>query len=794
MQKTIVRILAVFLLAALWSCQTNTIEMIPHSSEIFGLASPILLKPNKTIIYTEDYFSNTNLIDSINLPNFIEGKLSSSKLEILIESIADDAPHIMTMKVWIDGNSYSILLKKPKEIEYKFIFDPKEKAYNTVAITGDLNAWNPGDGKLVFNNGLWKGSYYVIPGEYSYQLVLDEKWELDPNNPDSVDNNIGGYNSVFVAGKETKGNEPVLFTKGFEDWNIAIGISNKINDLVIFWENHEIPKDDIILGEDIVTFKIPNHARKLDRSWIRIWSSNNYGESNDLLIPLNKDNVFLDTKKLSREDWEASVFYFLMVDRFNNGDVQNDHPVDDPEILPKANYFGGDIAGVVQKINDGYFENLGINTIWLSPITQNPIGAYGLWPEPRTKFSGYHGYWPISSTNIDFRFGDEAILNELIETAHAKNMNVVLDYVANHVHELHPVYQNHPDWATELYLPDGTLNTEKWDEQRLTTWFDTFLPTLDLENPEVTEVMTDSALYWMTHYDIDGFRHDATKHIPEIFWRKLTRKVKENVSIPKNKRFYQVGETYGTPKLIGSYVSSGMLDAQFDFNVYDDAINVLSKDKESFERLTSSLKSSLDQYGYHNVMGYISGNQDRPRFISVAGGDVKFEEDTKLAGWTRDIGVKNVVGYNKLQMLLAFNMTIPGIPTIYYGDEFGMPGANDPDNRRMMKFNDLSEKETETLDITKKLVKIRRDNIQFLFGDFDLLYVDSKVMIYSRSYFDKTGIVFFNKSSKPGPVHIKLDDRLKNLNLNANFGSEFILSGGNLEIFMEANAFEILTN
>lgn len=338
------------------------------------------------------------------------------------------------------------------------------------------------------------------------------------------------------------------------------------------------------------------------------------------------------------------------------------------------------------------------------------------------------------------------------------------------------------------------MNTEKWDEQRLTTWFDTFLPTLDLENPEVTEVMTDSALYWMTHYDIDGFRHDATKHIPEIFWRKLTRKVKENVSIPKNKRFYQVGETYGTPKLIGSYVSSGMLDAQFDFNVYDDAINVLSKDKESFERLTSSLKSSLDQYGYHNVMGYISGNQDRPRFISVAGGDVKFEEDTKLAGWTRDIGVKNVVGYNKLQMLLAFNMTIPGIPTIYYGDEFGMPGANDPDNRRMMKFNDLSEKETETLDITKKLVKIRRDNIQFLFGDFDLLYVDSKVMIYSRSYFDKTGIVFFNKSSKPGPVHIKLDDRLKNLNLNANFGSEFILSGGNLEIFMEANAFEILTN
>jgi len=793
MQKTIIRILQILILAFLWSCQSTSITY-PESSEITGLASPALLKPNETIIYSEDYFSNVNLIDSIKLPNEIAGQLSKDKKEILIQSIAENAPHIMTMKIWIAGFSYSILLKKPKEIEYKFIFDPKDKTYETIAITGDLNAWNPGDGELVYNKGVWEGSYYVIPGEYSYQLVIDGTWQLDPNNPDSVDNNIGGYNSVFIAGKNSEGNKPKLFTKDFEDWNIAIGIENQTSNLIIFWENYEIPQEDIILDKNIAIFKIPNQAKKMERSSIRIWSSNKYGESNDLLIPLNKGNVFLDTKELTREDWEASVFYFLMVDRFNNGDRKNDQPIDDPDVLPKANYYGGDIAGIVEKINDGYFENLGINTIWLSPITQNPLGAYGLWPEPRTKFSGYHGYWPVSSTNIDFRFGNEDALNELIETAHTHQMNVVLDYVANHVHELHPVFRNHPDWATNLYLPDGTMNTEKWDEQRLTTWFDTFLPTLDLENPEVTEVMTDSALFWLTHFDIDGFRHDATKHIPEIFWRKLTRKVKKNVSIPKNKRIYQVGETYGTPKLIGSYVSSGMLDAQFDFNVYDDAINVLVKDNQSFERLSSSLKSSLDQYGYHNVMGYITGNQDRPRFISVAGGDVKFEEDTKLAGWTRDIGVKNEVGYNKLQTLLAFNMTIPGIPTIYYGDEFGMPGANDPDNRRMMKFDGLSEKESSTLEITKKLIKIRRDNIQFLFGDFDLLYVDSKVMIYSRCYFDKTGIVFLNKSGKPGPVHVKLDKRFESMKLKANFGTEFNFTNGKIEIFLEANSFEILTN
>ena len=80
-----------------------------------------------------------------------------------------------------------------------------------------------------------------------------------------------------------------------------------------------------------------------------------------------------------------------------------------------------------------------------------------LWPEPKTKFSGYHGYWPISNTKVDYRFGDEKLMKEIIEAAHEKDMNVILDYVANHVHEEHPVYKEHPEWATNLYLPDSTF-------------------------------------------------------------------------------------------------------------------------------------------------------------------------------------------------------------------------------------------------------------------------------------------------------------------------------------------------
>ena len=180
-------------------------------------------------------------------------------------------------------------------------------------------------------------------------------------------------------------------------------------------------------------------------------------------------------------------------------------------------------------------------------------------------------------------------MNALTDRAHARNMNVVLDYVGNHVHEDHPLMDVHPDWTTDLYLPDGSLNTERWDEHRLTTWFDTFMPTLDLERPEVAEAMSDSAAWWALHSGIDGFRHDATKHISEVFWRKLTAKLKA-AQQRSGKRLFQIGETYGSPDLIGSYLSSGMLDAQFDFNLYDKAVGAIAFEEGNWEDLVATNK------------------------------------------------------------------------------------------------------------------------------------------------------------------------------------------------------------
>ncbi len=775
------------------SCGESEVQY-PENSDITGLATPIRLNQGKTEIIMEDYFTETSEIDSVTLPKHLSGMLTPDKKILQLEPSVSDIPNLMVIDVWSSGFPYSILVKKSTKINFTFQFDPQKEIYKHVNVAGEINGWNPKASPMELVNGKWRISLELFPGKYQYQLVLDDKWQLDPNNPDSVDNNNGGFNSLLQVGENTGPLLPVLTTKSFEDRAVAINIAKNADNLIVFWQNYRIPASRLIIEKNMLIVSIPKAAAKMKRSWLRIWAENRFGISNDLLIPLEKGTVLNSEKDITREDWEATVFYFMMIDRFNNGNKANDRKVDDPEILPKVNYYGGDLAGITQKIEDGYFSELGINTIWLSPITQNPLEAYGFWPDPPTKFSGYHGYWPISSSQVDFRFGTDEELKELIGTAHKNNINIILDYVAHHVHELHPAYKNHPEWATDLYLPDGSMNTERWDEYRLTTWFDKFLPTFDLTRPEICEVMTDSALYWIKNYNMDGFRHDATKHISEIFWRMLTKKLRENVIIPQNKRIYQVGETYGNRELIGSYISTGMMDAQFDFGIYDQACLVFAKDGEPFTKLAGSLQESLDYYGYHNLMGYITGNQDKSRFISLAGGDLKFNENAKMAGWKREIGVGDPVGYKKLQCFTAFNMTIPGIPTIYYGDEIGIPGANDPDNRRMMKFEDLTLEEQQTREITKKLVHLRREKLPLTFGDYHLLIADQTTFAFIRTYFDRIAIVVFNKSDEPKSVTLTIPDWFSNTGLNSNFGSELSQNKNQVMVTVAPNAFDVITN
>ena len=527
------------------------------------------------------------------------------------------------------------------------------------------------------------------------------------------------------------------------------------DDVMVLWQNTVLDKDHGIkvLNRNCLEITVPRAARKMERSYVRAFCANAAGIGNDILVPVCHGKVMRDAAELKRTDKHALVLYSLMIDRFVDGRTDNDMPLNVPNVNHKVDYWGGDILGVTQTLESGYFDRLGINTIWLSPITQNPWNAWGQIHDPETQFSGYHGYWPYYATAIDVRYGTDKELRTLLKEAHKDNKNVILDYVSNHMHIESPTLTAHPDWTTPSDTPDGRPNRQLYDEFRLTTWFDDHIPTLDLERADICAQLTDSALFWMQHYDFDGFRHDATKHVPEQYWRMLTRKLYDKFP---GRTFYQIGETYGSTALINSYVKPGMQDAQFDFNVFDTYIWATTRPDGSFEGLSDRIAEDLSVYGSHHLMGNISGNHYRSRYVCLASGDVSLDEDQKLAGWHRDIQVTNPVGYKYLKMLHALNFTIPGVPCIYYGDEYGQPGANDPDNRRWMRFDDLTAAEQDVLATTSSLAHLHNATMPLIYGDYKLLFSDKDALAFSRTYMGETVLVVFNKSDQPRVVEVSL--------------------------------------
>jgi cyclomaltodextrinase len=786
------RIISLFLILLTISCSRVNLPL-PQDHFIPGIAQPLRLDKDQAEILISDVVTDVSVIDSVWLDGrkvMLNKEIGSAQINVRQNS----AP-LMEMRLWSKGSYQSVLVMKSRKIDFLYTFDPGEMVYKNVQLSGEFNGWTPARTPLRNENGIWQATIPLNPGRYQYQLVIDGKQILDPGNPDSVDNNLGGFNSVMKVGQNSRTEMPLLFASNYNETGgeITVKWTRKPEGFFVFWQNILLDQNYLEIEKDEMIISVPKEAKAYDRSFIRIYAYNREGISNEIMIPLEKGKVVLNAGQIRRTDREAMIIYNVFVDRFYNGDPTNDEPFNDPALVhPKADYFGGDIAGITMKIKEGYFNDLGVNTLWISPVVLNPKGAYGQWNDPKTKFSAYHGYWPISFTKTDPRMGTPEELKELVQEAHGRGLNVLLDFVAHHVHELHPYYIEHPNWTTSLYLPDGSLNTEKWDEHRLTTWFDVFLPTLDLQQPEVTEMLSDSAVWWISEYNLDGFRHDATKHVPEMFWRTLTWKLKKQVVLQEGREIYQIGETYGGPELISSYIGPGMLDGQFDFNVYDAAIGVFAREADPFTHLDNTLQTSFDFYGYMNLMGNITGNQDRGRFISYAGGDLKFSENAKVAGWTREIGVGDPIGYRKLSMLTAFNMTIPGLPVIYYGDEIGIPGGNDPDSRRQMKFADLTDSEQTTKDLAVKLAKLRRENLALVYGNFMTLDVTGKTYAFSRKYFDNVVIALFNKSNEPEKIMIQLPDWLDIKEVRNEFGNDFEIRENMLMIELPPWSFEIL--
>lgn len=662
----------------------------------------------------------------------------------------------------LNNVTYEIPVKLELKKKYLFTYKPAGKL-KVVNLFGQFNSWNRQSLPMKDNNGdgVYEISIPLDPGRYEYKFYVDGKELIDPANPVKVPNGMGDFNSVRII-EESKKDKMFLHLLGSgkkeNELSLKFYFENtdssnlvKPESIVALFDNEKFPEDIVEITGREITLTL-NEEMLEGNHTVRTAVNRTGNCSNVQTVQLHNGTIAGTSDYKTLND---NIIYCIMIDRFFDGDSSNSIPIKHDSLFAQANYEGGDLKGILDKIEAGYFDSLGVNTLWISPIVDNTNNAYREYPAPHRWYTGYHGYWPVSSTKVEERFGDLNLAEDLVKIAHKKEIKILWDYVAHHVHREDPLFKEHPDWFGKLKLPDGRLNLRLFDEYRLTTWFEPYMPSFDYTDSQgALEYMTNNAVWWLKTTNADGFRHDAVKHVPNKFWRLLTKKIKSKIEIPENKNIYQIGETFGGINLIASYVNNGQLNAQFNFNLYDVAIPTFLNQSASFKLLDYQMQKSLQVFGYNNLMGNIMDSHDKIRYMAYADGDLEINDGRASDfAWNNPPKVDHPPSYEKLKLYMAYLLTIPGVPVIYYGDEIGMTGASDPDNRRMMRFgNQLNDYEKQTLKEVSRLVHIRINHPALRYGDFLTLQSDENIYAYLRSDMNERILTILNKSENEQKV------------------------------------------
>ncbi|MGA9292346.1 MAG: alpha-amylase family glycosyl hydrolase [Ignavibacteriaceae bacterium] len=743
-----------------------------------GVADTVLISD---IFYAENY-NNLVLIKN----PVITAKFNNNKTKLIFTPSAN-FEGISLIDFYFDNNTYEIPVRVNRMQQITFTFKPTEE-HKDVFLFGSFNSWDRNSLPMKKKGDTYQLTIPLEPGRYQYKFFADGKELIDPGNPEKIPNGMGDYNSVLSVAPKHK-TEPFLHILGDSISNnravysfIYLNKENdealSPNDLIVLFNNQKISAENISLAGNIIAVSIDISELK-GRNTLRAAVSKNDQATNFQNI------ILFDGMPAGSKDnftWHDAIIYSALIDRFDDGDTTINKPIVQDSLFRKANYMGGDFQGIINKLNAGYFDSLGITTLWISPVYDNTNHAFREYPKPHRWFSGYHGYWPIKPRSVEEEFGTMSKLQELVKAAHEHNIKILLDIVAHHVHDEHPYYKEHRDWFGHLKLPDGRLNIRMWDEHRLTTWFEPFMPSFDfIHSKAAVEAVTDDAIWWLEKVGADGFRQDAVKHIPNNFWRRLNQKLEEEVEIPHDKKVFQMGETFGSYDLVKSYVNNGQLPAQFNFNLYDVAIPTFLNRSASFQQLDKEIKKSLYIFGENNLMGNIMDSQDKDRFMAYADSDLAINDGNSIEiGWNNPPKVDHESSYKKERLYLSYLLSIPGIPTIYYGDEIGMTGAADPDNRRMMRFgNQLDNNEKENLEEVKKLIHLRDDHSALRYGDYYSLNADTNIFAYLRSDMNESVLVVLNKNPEAQNVDLEFPAFYKSNYIIDLFTGEKIKLNGN---------------
>ena len=708
-----------------------------------------------TLILSDMFYAPDHTIELGRSPSLAVQYLPERDAVVLTADSSFQGATYFNFRYQKRGYFIPVNVRKKSRVFFSY---PSRKANLDVRLFGSFNDWNRNSPPMTYNAAKKRYETHraMNPGRYEYRFLVNGRELIDPGNAKKARNPFGEFNSVLSVSSAGAGYALSYKSHAKKQKNVITTfrlrqkgpVKRTPRQVYVIFNKQLLDTSNYTLsGSDLQVSLKQKRFGPRGNLWVAVQFRD--GGSAYKKVHFVKGEVA--GLKKHPFDWQDAVIYSLFVDRFADGDPSNNKKVAHKELADKVNYMGGDLQGLLDKIESGYFNDLGVNVLWLSPLNQNPRDAWQEYLKPHRWYSGYHGYWPILPRAVDERFGDMALLQKVTAAAHKHGLKVILDFVSNHVHKNHPYYVEHPEWFGKLKLADGTLNLRQWDRHRLTTWFEPFLPSFDYVNSaRALEQMTDDAIWWLKTADLDGFRQDAVKHVPNAFWRTLTRKIKEQINPGRETPLFQIGESFGSYKLIRSYVNNGQLDAQFNFPLYDVAIPTFTEKGGDFRDLNLELLKGLDMFGVDHKMGNLMDSHDKVRFMALAEHDIPRGADAAEIGWKNPPRVDREQTYRMARLYMMYMMSIPGTPVLYYGDEIGMTGAADPDNRRMMRFQEkLTKAEREQLKSISRLVKMRRDHSALRYGDFRPVYVDKDVYAFLRTDLRERLLVILNKSDKP---------------------------------------------
>jgi glycosidase len=483
-------------------------------------------------------------------------------------------------------------------------------------------------------------------------------------------------------------------------------------------------------------------------------------------LPLTSRSPMLGKfQGLSQND----VMYLIMPDRFANGDPTNDEPAEAPgshdRTKPRA-YHGGDLLGIQNHL--AYLKDLGVTTLWLTPVVKNGAAQ------------DYHGYGAADLYAVEPHLGTLKNYQDLVAAAHKQGIKIFFDAVPNHVGPKHPWVSNPPlpDWfhGTPQHHLDSlapikpsfygkasgqAIANDPFEalidphvpvrmKRNLTEgWFFGVLPDMNTENPAVEQYLLQNSIWWAEISGLDGFRVDTFPYVGRKFWANWHAGLR---------RIYPymttIGEVFHPDPSVTSFFAGGVrrydgidsgLSTVFDFPMFFALQDVLLRNAP-VGRIADVLRHDW-LYPRADVLVPFFANHDVPRFASAGGSSAA-----------------------KLKLAFGLTLTLRGIPEIYYGDEIGMQGGGDPDNRRdfpggwIGDSNDAFTQSGRTpgqqdiFSYVQSLLRIRREHAALRFGRLWHLASDESSYVFARETDEERIVVAFNNANEPRELRIPLAD------------------------------------